>query len=77
MSIFASPHAIAAGKTVSRCANCRHNEAIIADLQACVADLRKSRDKWRDLALDAERAAGDAVMAEFGKFAATDSSRAA
>ena len=77
MSIFASPHAIAASKTVTRCANCRHNEAIIADLQACVADLRKSRDKWRDLALDAERAAGDAVMAEFGKFAATDLSRAA
>ena len=77
MSIFASPHAIAAGKTVTRCTNCRHNEAIIADLQACVVDLRKSRDKWRDLALDAERAAGDAVRAEFGKFAATDLSRAA
>ena len=30
-----------------------------------------------DLALDAERAAGDAVGAEFGKFAATNSSRAA
>ena len=77
MSIFASPHAIAAGKTVTRCANCRHNEAIIADLQAWVAELRESRDKWRDLALDAERAAGDAVRTEFGKFAATDSSRAA
>ena len=73
MSIFASPHAIAARKTVTRCANCRHNEAIIADLQAWVADLRKSRD----LALDAERGAGDAIGAEFGKFAATDSSRAA
>jgi hypothetical protein len=73
MSIFASPHAIAARKTVTRCANCRHNEAIIADLQAWVADLRKSRD----LALDAERTAGDAVRTEFGKFAATDSSRAA
>ena len=72
MSIFASPHAIAARKTVTRCANCRHNEALIADLQAWVADLRT-----RDLALDAERAVGDAVGAEFGKFAATDSSRAA
>ena len=73
MSIFASPHAIAARKTVTRCANCHHNEAIIADLQAWVADLRKSRD----LALDAERTVGDAVRTEFGKFAATDSSRAA
>lgn len=77
MSIFASPHAIAARKTVTRCANCRHNEAIIADLQAWVAELRESRDKWRDLALKAERAAGDAVRTELGKFAATDSSRAA
>ena len=73
MSIFASPHAIAARKPVTRCANCRHNEAIIADLQARVADSAKSRD----LALDAERAAGDAVRAEFRKFAATDLSRAA
>ena len=76
MSIFASPHAIAARKAVTRCANCRHNEAIIADLQGWIADLRKSQRMVR-LSFDAERAAGDAVRTEFGKFATTDSSRVA
>jgi hypothetical protein len=32
-------------------------EVIIADLQAWVEDLRESCDRWRNLALDAERAA--------------------
>ena len=78
MSIFAHPHAIAAaGKVVTHCASCRYNEAIIADLQAWVEDLRRSRDHWRDLALDAERAAVKADRAELVKFRATDSSRAA
>ena len=77
MSIFTHPHAISAGKPVAKCANCRHHEAIIADLQAWVEDLREPRDRWRDLALDAERAAADADRAELVKFRATDSSRAA
>jgi hypothetical protein len=51
MSIFNHPHAIAA----SKCANCCHLEVVIADLQAWVDDLRQSRDRWRDLALDAKR----------------------
>jgi hypothetical protein len=34
---------------------CRHHEAIIADLQAWVEDLRESRDHWLELALNAER----------------------
>jgi hypothetical protein len=65
MSIFNHPNAIAA----SKCANCRHLEVIIADLQAWVDDLRQSRDHWRDLALgagdialDAERAAADVAL---------------
>jgi hypothetical protein len=77
MSIFASPHAIAARKTVTRCANCRHNEAIIADLQAKVADLRKSQDQWRDLALDAPSAQLAMPLGPNSGNAATDSLRAA
>ena len=77
MSIFSHPYAIAASKPKPTCANCLHHEVIIADLQAWVEELRESRDSWRDLALDAERAAADAAMAEVGKFAAPDSSRAA
>ncbi|HEX2477326.1 MAG TPA: hypothetical protein VHK01_21395 [Lacipirellulaceae bacterium] len=77
MSIFVHAHALAASKPKTKCANCIHHEATIADLQAWVDDLRQSRDRWRDLALDAERAAVDAAKAELGKFAATNSSRAA
>ena len=49
--------AIAASGPKTECANCRHYEAIIADFQAWVEDLRESRDRWRELALDAERLA--------------------
>jgi hypothetical protein len=62
MSIFNHPHAIAA----SKCANCRHLEVIIADLQAWVDDLRQSRDRWRELALDAKR------IADFAEHAAAE-----
>jgi hypothetical protein len=55
-------HAIAA----SKCANCRHLEVIIADLQAWVDDLRQSRDRWRELALDAKR------IADFAEHAAAE-----
>jgi hypothetical protein len=74
MSIFSHPYAIATSKPKAKCANCHHHELIIADLQAWVEELRESRDRWRDLALDTERAAVDAARAEF---AATNSSRAA
>jgi hypothetical protein len=57
MSIFAHAFAIAASKPTTKCANCRHREAIIADLQAWVEDLQASRDHWRELALNAERIA--------------------
>ena len=59
MSIFNHPHAIAA----SKCANCRNLQVIIADLQAWVDDLRQSRDRWRELALDAKRIANFAEHA--------------
>jgi hypothetical protein len=62
MSIFNHPHAIAA----SKCASCRHLEVIIADLQAWVDDLRQSRDRWRELALDAKR------IADFAEHAAAE-----
>jgi hypothetical protein len=62
MSIFNHPHAIAA----SKCTNCRHLEVIIADLQAWVDDLRQSRDRWRELTLDARR------IADFAEHAATE-----
>ena len=57
MSIFGHAFAVAAGEAKTECANCRHLEMIIADLQAWVEDLRESRDHWRELALDAERLA--------------------
>jgi hypothetical protein len=60
MSIFAHPHAVAAGEPKTKCANCHHLEVIIADLQAWVEDLRESRDHWRELALDARDLALDA-----------------
>jgi hypothetical protein len=53
----------AASEPKTKCANCRHHEAIIADLQAWVEDLRESRDRWRELALDAERLAAVAESA--------------
>jgi hypothetical protein len=61
MSIFAHAHtvAIAAGTPKTKCAHCVHHEATIADLQAYIEDLRQSRDRWRDLALDVEHAAAD------------------
>ena len=69
MSIFAHPHAVAAAKPALKCAHCRTAEALIADLQTWIDDLRQSRDHWRDLALgardlalDAERAAADAAL---------------
>jgi hypothetical protein len=71
MSIFAHPHAIAASEQKTKCANCHHLEVMIADLQTWVEDLRQSRDHWRDLALDAERAAADAARARLEKFATT------
>jgi hypothetical protein len=66
MSIFAHALAIAASQPKTKCANCRHHEAIIADLQAWVEDLRQSRDHWRELALDAEPIADhhDALAAD-------------
>ncbi|MGA7490077.1 MAG: hypothetical protein WBW74_24405 [Xanthobacteraceae bacterium] len=63
MSIFAHARAVATSKPITKCANCHHHEATIADLQAWVEDLRQSRDRWRDLALDAERAAADTTFA--------------
>ena len=63
MSIFAHPHAVAAGEPKTKCANCHHLEVIIADLHAWVEDLRESRDHWRELALDAERVAAVAERA--------------
>jgi hypothetical protein len=45
MSIFAHAFAIAASEPKTKCANCRHHEAIVADLQAWVEDLRESRDR--------------------------------
>jgi len=64
MSIFAHPHAIAAiGKHAAKCANCRHQEATMADLLDWVEDLRRSRDHWRELALDSERMAAVAEQA--------------
>jgi hypothetical protein len=63
MSIFAHAFAIAASEPKTKCANCRHHEAIIVDLQAWVEDLRESRDRWRELALDAERLAAVAGRA--------------
>ena len=62
MSIFNHPHDIAA----SKCTNCRHLEVIIADLQAWVDDLRQSRDRWRELTLDARR------IADFAEHAAAE-----
>jgi hypothetical protein len=59
MSIFSHPHAVAA----SKCANWSHLEVIIADLQAWVGDLRQSRDRWRELALDTKRIADFAELA--------------
>ena len=64
MSIFSHPHAIAASAPKMNCANCHHLEVIIADLQAWVDDLRQSRDRWRELALDAKR------IADFAEHAA-------
>jgi hypothetical protein len=66
MSIFGHAFAIAAGEARTECTNCRHLEVIIADLHAWVADLRESRDHWRELALDAERitAVAERVAAE-------------
>jgi hypothetical protein len=70
MSIFAHTEATAASKVTSKCDKCRHHELMVADLQACIEDLRQSRDRWRDLALNArdigskaERAAADAGLA--------------
>ena len=57
MSIFGHVFAVAASEPKTHCANCRHLEVIIADLQAWVDDLRQSRDRWRELALDAKRIA--------------------
>jgi hypothetical protein len=42
MSIFAHAFAVAASEAKTKCANCRHHEAIIADLQAWIEDLRES-----------------------------------
>jgi hypothetical protein len=53
MSIFNHPHAIAA----SKCANSHHPEVIIAGFQAWVDVLRQSRNRWRELAVDAKRIA--------------------
>lgn len=68
MSIFAHAHATAAGTPRTKCVNCVHHEAMIADLQAYIEDLRQSRDRWRDLALDVEHSAAhvaaDAARAE-------------
>ena len=58
--------AIAASGPKTECANCRHYEPIIADLQAWVDDLRQSRDRWRDLALDAK------PIADFAEHAAAE-----
>jgi hypothetical protein len=69
MSIFVHADALGASKPKTKCANCIHYEATIADLQAWVEDLRQSRDRWRDLALDAERAAVDAASVPSPKFA--------
>jgi hypothetical protein len=77
MSIFLHAHAIAASKPKTKCVNCQQQEATIADLQAWIEDLRQSRDRWRDLALHAERAGSDVAIAELRTFAAADSSRAA
>ena len=63
MSIFAHAFAIAASEPKTKCANCRHHEAIIPDLHAWVEDLRESRDHWRELALEAERLAAVAERA--------------
>ena len=63
MSIFAHAFAIAASEPKTKCANGRHHEAIITDLQAWVEDLRESRDHWRELALEAERLAAVAERA--------------
>jgi hypothetical protein len=41
MSIFAHAFAIAASESKTKCANCRHHEAIIADLHVWVEDLRQ------------------------------------
>jgi hypothetical protein len=71
MSIFAHAFALAASEPKAECANCHHLEVMIADLQTWVEDLRESRDHWRDLALDAERAAADAARAKLEKFATT------
>jgi ribosomal protein S14 len=68
MTIFSHAHAIAASRPKTRCAACLHHEAMIRDLQACIDDLRQSRDRWRDLALE---------TVELEKFAASDSSRRA
>ena len=60
MSIFAHPHAVAAGEPKTKCANCHHLEVIIAGFQAWVDDLRQARNRWRELALDARDLALDA-----------------
>jgi hypothetical protein len=57
MSVFVHAEAIAASKATTKCDKCRHHELIIADLQACIEDLRQSRDRWRDLALDTRKIA--------------------
>jgi hypothetical protein len=41
MSIFAHAFAIAASEPKTKCTNCRHHEAIIADHQAWIEDLRQ------------------------------------
>jgi hypothetical protein len=41
MSIFSHAFAIAASEPKTKCANCRHHEAIIADHQAWIEDLRQ------------------------------------
>jgi hypothetical protein len=77
MSVFFHAESIAAGKPKTKCANCLHHEATIADLQAWIEDLRQSRDRWRDLALQVEGAAADVASAEIKHFVSAASSRAA
>jgi len=36
----------------TKCPGCQHYEATIADLQSWAEDLRQSRDRWRELALN-------------------------
>jgi hypothetical protein len=48
MTIFTHAYAIAASKSKTKCVACLHHEAMIRDLQACIDDLRQSRNRWRD-----------------------------